>query len=137
MKIIIDRLKKNYVGFWRTYRWMIVVFIIALLCDAGSTIWFMLKDDPDIEEVNVSIAMVSDIFGPIVGPLIGALGKFCAAIFVAVYWRRAAFYLFMTGSILFFWAGWYNVWGVNMYSPRLLVWLGKFQPMRIIESLLK
>ena len=46
---IIDRLKRNYEGFWRSYRWLVVVFLLALLADAASTSYFMVQHGPDGE----------------------------------------------------------------------------------------
>ncbi len=123
VKQIGERLKRNWQGFWGRYWWLMVVFVAALGCDAASTMYFMLRDGGHQNEVHPAIWLSSAVLGPIWGPLLGWLGKAAAGIAVAVFWRGIALYLFVAGSILSFWAAWYNVWGANIYEPRLLRWV--------------
>jgi hypothetical protein len=119
---IIERWKRNWRGFWGRYWWLILVFVAALGCDAASTIYFMMRDGGHENEVHPAIWLSSAVFGPVLGPLLGWAGKAAAGIAVAVYWRRIAVYLFGVASILSFWAAWYNIWGVNIYIPRIFRW---------------
>ena len=121
-KRVITRFRDNYQGFWKAYRWFLTVFVVAILCDAASTIYFMTSSGPDFEE-HPAIRIVSMLFGPFVGPLIGAIAKILTGILVAIYCRRWAVHILLTVSILSFWAAWYNVWGQEMYVPRLIKWL--------------
>jgi hypothetical protein len=59
---IAEKFIKNYHDFWSDYRWFIVVFILSLICDAASTINFMLKDGAEIE-MHPVINFVSRICG--------------------------------------------------------------------------
>jgi hypothetical protein len=119
---ISERFIKNYQGFWRAYFWFIVVFLLALICDAASTIYFMLKDASKVE-MHPAVYFVSRIFGPVAGPLLGLFAKAAAGIFVAVYCRKFAVYIFLAAAIISFWAAWYNIWGINLNIPNILKWL--------------
>lgn len=116
------RLQGNLPGFWGSHRWFILVFAATVLCDAASTIYFMYHD-PGSEETHPAIALAAKILGPVVGPLLGALAKTLAGLVVAIYLRRYAAYLFVAGSLLSFWAAWYNVWGKFMYEPWFMKWI--------------
>jgi len=118
---LINRFRKNWCGFWKTYSWLIAVFIVALFCDAASTIHFMLRAGPEVE-MHPIIRCISRIMGPVVGPLAAATGKAITGIALAVYLRRFAAYLFVTASIISFWAAWYNIWGHKLYTPMILEW---------------
>lgn len=115
---VIKRFNENRQGFWRSCGWLIGVFIVALLCDAASTTYFMLQPHPG-EELHPAVNLVSDVFGPIGGPLIGFICKAVAGLTVAIYLRRWAAYVLFPASIIAFWAAWYNVWGVHSYCPKL------------------
>jgi hypothetical protein len=119
---IVLRFKRNAAGFWREYRLWIIVFAAAVLFDAASTMYFMLKAESSRDELHPAIRLASWLGGPILGPLFGAAGKIAAALAVAIYWQRIARYIFAVGSVLAFWAAWYNIWGVSIYVPRLLTW---------------
>lgn len=122
---IINRFKENRIGFWVSYRWLIGLFVIAVLCDAASTIYFMLEAGPEYADMEMHpfISFCSRIFGPVGGPLVGAAVKIAAAIPVAIYCRKIAVHIFVGTSFLFFWAGWYNIWGYDLYTPNILRWL--------------
>ena len=82
----------------------------------------MLKDGPDFE-LHIGFVFVSRLFGPIFGPLLGGIAKIVAGIIVSIYCRKFAPYILLAGSIISFWAAWYNIWGVNLYTPNILKWL--------------
>ncbi len=118
---LVTTFRENYRGFWKDYRWYIVVFVVSLLCDAGSTMYFMLREGPDAE-MHIVIRFLARAFGPIAGPLTGAVGKAVAGVLVGVYVRRFAGYIFVTASIISFWAAWYNMWGFRLYTPIIVYW---------------
>ena len=119
---LLEIYNENYRGFIREYRWFIAIFTIAILCDAASTIHFMLRIGPD-SEMHIIIRYLSKLLGSVAGPLAGAIGKISAGTIVAIYLRRFAIYIFVTASAISFWAAWYNMWGHKIYIPRILVWL--------------
>lgn len=121
---IVRRFRENSVGFFRAYRWFIAVFIISLLCDAVSTVRFMVRDGAD-GEFHFVIRMLAGFFGPVVGPFVGAAGKAVVGIGVAILLRRYAVYIFVAASLVSLWAGWYNEWGSGIYAPvifQFLLW---------------
>jgi hypothetical protein len=118
---LISRFRRNIPGFWKTYRWFIVVFVVALFCDAASTIHFMLRAGPEIE-IHPVIRFVSRMLGPVVGPLVAAVGKAFIGLVLAIYLRKFAAHLLITVSIISLWAGWYNIWGYKVYTPMILEW---------------
>ena len=118
---LLEILTENYRGFIREYRWFIAIFVVAILCDAASTIHFMLQTGPD-SEMHIIIRYLSKLLGSIAGPLAGAIGKILSGTIVAIYLRRFAIYIFVTASAISFWAAWYNMWGHRIYVPRILVW---------------
>jgi len=111
-----DRFIQNHTGFWYEHRWILAVFITAVFCDALSTIMFMNRLGIEAE-LHPIYYLVSKVFGPNIGPLLGAVGKTGAAIAVGIYCRKFAPYLFLAITIISFWAAWYNVWGINIYVP--------------------
>lgn len=113
---------RNYPGFWRSYRWLLLIFFAALLCDGLSTIYFMRRQGAEIE-VHPAIRLASTYLGTIAGPLLGVAGKAAAGLLVAIYWRRFAAYILLAAALLSFWAAWYNVWGAEIYIPRILYWI--------------
>ena len=120
VELVTGRFKRNWVGFCGRYWWLVLLFVVAVCCDGASTVRFMLRDGGVADEVHPGVAFAASLFGPIVGPILGALGKAVAGILVAVYCRRVAVYILGVGTVLSFWAAWYNIWGVDMYVPRLL-----------------
>jgi hypothetical protein len=44
---------------------------------------------------------------------------------LTIYLRRWAIYIFVAVIILYAWAAWYNIWGCDLYYPRLLDWLDR------------
>ncbi|MHC4659198.1 MAG: hypothetical protein ACYS83_08485 [Planctomycetota bacterium] len=119
---LITKFRENYCGFWKDYRWFIVIFVLAVCCDAATTIRVMLIRGPDVE-IHLVIRFVSEMLGPIAGPLVSAVGKAVAGILVCIYCRRWAAYILVTASIISFWAAWYNIWGFKVYTPLILKWI--------------
>jgi hypothetical protein len=105
---VLERFKKNCRGFWGAYHWLIILFVISLIADGGSTIYCMLRAGPEVE-LHPAIYIVARTLGPIAGPLCSVVAKTVAGIMVAVYCRRFAGYIFVAGAIISFWAAWYNV----------------------------
>ena len=118
---LVSKFRENYRGFWKDYRWFVVVFVISLFCDAASTMHFMLREGPDVE-MHIVIRFISQALGPVAGPLVGAVGKAVAGVIVGVFCRRFAAYIFVTASIISFWAAWYNMWGYQLYTPIIMEW---------------
>jgi hypothetical protein len=118
---LVSKFRENYRGFWKDYRWFVVVFVVSLFCDAASTMHFMLREGPDVE-MHIVIRFISRILGPVAGPLVGAVGKAVAGVIVGVFCRKFAAYIFITASVISFWAAWYNIWGHQLYTPIIMEW---------------
>lgn len=116
---IVERFRANWHGYLGRYRILLVLTIIAGTADMLSTIRFMLLYGPEYEG-HPAVRLFSIFFGPIFGPVIGKICQFAVIITVTVYLRRWAVYIFLTVIILYTWAAWYNIWGQNLYYPRLL-----------------
>ncbi|HUV63518.1 MAG TPA: hypothetical protein VMW24_06435 [Sedimentisphaerales bacterium] len=119
---IIERFRTNWSGYAHEYRLLLMLTVLVALADAASTVHFMLRAGPDAEG-HPAIRLVSAGFGPILGPIVGKLCQFAAVVALTVYLRRWAAHIFVAVIILYTWAAWYNVWGCELYCPRLLEWL--------------
>ena len=123
---VIERFRRNLPGFWAQYYWFIILFLIGLLCDAVSTIYFMLHTGKPDDEIHLVIRFAAKIFGPVIGPLLGFAGKALCGLIVCIYLRRWTIYILTPVTILSFWAAWYNIWGYKTnYIPnifRLIPW---------------
>ena len=108
---IVERFRVNWEGYIHECR----AFLIL-------TVYFMLRAGPDAEG-HPAIRLISAVFGPILGPILGKLCQFTAVVALTVYLRRWAAYIFVAVIVLYAWAAWYNVWGCDLYYPRLLDWL--------------
>ncbi len=116
---VVTRLHENWVGYVREYRIFLVLVVLASLADMASTIHFMLSASPQAE-FHPTVRFVSELFGPILGPVIGKAIQFTVIIVVTVFLRRWAIFIFIPVIILYSWAAWYNIWGYQLYYPRLL-----------------
>jgi len=116
---IIERLRMNWRGYLQQYWIFLVLTILAAAADMFSTIRFMLLEGPEAEG-HPAVRLISIVFGPIFGPVIGKICQFAVIISVTVYLRRWAVYIFVIVIILYTWAAWYNIWGQYVYYPRLL-----------------
>jgi hypothetical protein len=119
---IVERFRTNWEGYIREFRVFLILTALAAVADATSTVYFMLQAGPDAEG-HPAIRMISAVFGPILGPIIGKLCQLTVVVALTIYLRRWAIYIFVAVIILYAWAAWYNVWGCDLYYPRLLDWL--------------
>ena len=110
----LTRFKTNSLGFWNSYRLYFTIFIIALLCDTASTMYFMTKLGTHAE-LHPLIRLFSEMAGPIMGPVLGAVGKTWACIAVTLYLRKYAVHILVSASAIYVWAAWYNITGVYFY----------------------
>lgn len=117
---IVARYRLNASGFYKEYRWLFAAFVIALLCDAASTSYFISMDGWE-EELHPLFQLLARFCGPVIGPLLGAILKAITGYTIAVYWRRYATVLFVAPTLISLWAAWYNVWGINLYVPNFLM----------------
>ena len=82
-----------------------------------------MQQDGANAEVRPAVQLASRILGTIAGPLLGVVAKAAAGLVVAIYWRRFAPYILLAVAALSFWAAWYNIWGADVYTPRILYWI--------------
>jgi hypothetical protein len=117
-----SKLHTNYYNFYADFRWLILIFILAMFCDALSTINFLTQGT--FRELNPLWRFFSSVkmFGPLIGPLITAFVRVAVGLLVAVYYRKFASIILITASILGFWAAWYNIWGFKIYTPAVQSW---------------
>lgn len=116
---VATRFRENWRGYVRQYWFLLVLAVLASLADMASTIWLMRIHGPDVEG-HPAVRSFGYLFGPVVGPILGKAVQFFVLIGLTVFLRRLALYIFVTIIILYFWAGWYNVWGHDLYYPRVL-----------------
>lgn len=116
------RFAKNLPGFWRRYKWFLLLFGLAVLADSLSTSYFLLTDEYyEKEEAHVAIDLAVRYVGPIGGPILALVGKLAGGVLVGLYLGRWTPYVLTTAAFLSFWAAWYNVWGCQAdYYPLLL-----------------
>jgi hypothetical protein len=107
------RLKLNCRGFWHTYRIAILIFTLALIADGLSTVYFMSYLGVSAE-IHPVVRFASVIFGPVAGPMVGALWKWAVCLYLAIYCRKFAYSIFLSTSIVYIFAAWYNIWGVYL-----------------------
>jgi hypothetical protein len=119
---IVERFHMNWEGYIQEFRIFLILTMLAALADAASTVYFMLRAGPDAEG-HPAIRLVSTVFGPILGPIVGKLFQLTVVVALTIYLRRWAVYIFVAVIVLYAWAAWYNVWGCDLYYPRLLDWL--------------
>jgi len=119
---IVERFRTNWRGYVREYRVFLILTVLAALADAASTVYFMLRAGSDAEG-HPAIRVVAAVMGPVLGPIIGKLCQFIVVVALTVYLRRWAACIFVAVIVLYTWAAWYNVWGCDLYYPRLLEWL--------------
>ncbi len=107
---VIQRFRRNWEGFWNTYRWYFYLFTLGIFCDALSTMYFMHREGADAE-LHPIYRLAAYSFGYTLGPLLGFFSKLIGGMVVCVYLRRWAVVIFLLVSVISFWACWYNVWG--------------------------
>ena len=74
---VLDRFERNRIGFWAAHKYVIVICLVALLCDALSTTYFMICRESD-DELHPVVDLMAELLGPVFGPLIGFVGKAAA-----------------------------------------------------------
>lgn len=121
---IVELFRTNWHGYVREYRVFLILTVVAALADAASTVYFMLRAGADAEG-HPAVRLVAAVFGPILGPIVGKLCQFIVVVALTVYLRRWAAYIFVAVIVLYGWAAWYNMWGCELYYPRLLDWLDR------------
>ena len=114
-----NRLRWNARDYFNELSYFLIVFSIAATLDLITTIHFMLKDGT-ATELHPAIRIVAWILGPIWGPIFGKVCQFLAALVVTAYFRSYARIILVVATFLYAWAAWYNVWGKNLYVPRLM-----------------
>lgn len=119
---VVKRYRENWRGYVRRFGVLLAVTLLAALADAASTIYFMLVEGPEAES-HPAVRFMASILGPVLGPLLGKACQFFVVIGLTVYLRRHALYIFVAVIILYTWAAWFNIWGRDLYYPRLLHWL--------------
>ncbi len=119
---VFERFKHNCRGFMQSRCYVIAFCLTGLLCDALSTVHFMTQR-PMMGELHPVVDLAAQYLGPVVGPLVGFAGKAVAGFCVAVFWRRWSRHILIAVGILSLWAGWYNVWGYEMYTPNFLKYI--------------
>jgi hypothetical protein len=115
---VTDRWQSNLVGYFQEYRTSILLVLLAATADMVTTVRFMLASGVE-QELHPAIRMAAVALGPILGPVLGKLGQLLAIFIVTVYCRSFARYIFVTVTLIYLWAAWYNVWGKHMYRPLL------------------
>ena len=112
-----DRLPIRSVRFAATHKDMLLFFVLAVSCDAASTVHFMQYIGPDAES-HLMVRFAAQTLGIYWGPLMTIPGKLLGALFLgATLGDRARWALLIAGAISI-WAAWYNVWGMYiLWSP--------------------
>ncbi len=113
------RFRENWHGFVRAYWVFLLLALLASLADTASTVYFMRHTGPQAE-LHPTVRWVSELTGPVLGPILGKGIQFAVLIALTVFLRRRAIFIFIPIIILYTWAAWYNIWGYELYYPRLL-----------------
>lgn len=114
-----QRLRANWPGYVQEFWILLVLVLLASVADAGSTIYFMQYAGPDAEW-HPTVRLVSYLFGPFFGPILGKTFQIIVLVVVTVFLRRHAIFIFIPAIILYGWAAWYNLWGYQVYRAPLL-----------------
>lgn len=93
------------------HRYLILVYIAALLFDTLSTIYFMNRLGIDLE-LHPLVRCAAYNYGPVLGPFLSAfLFKLLAGVFLILYLKRYAHYFLKAAIVTAVLAGVYNFWG--------------------------
>ncbi|MBI3415074.1 MAG: hypothetical protein HY043_07110 [Verrucomicrobia bacterium] len=120
---LVTHWRRNATGFFSAHRGRLGLLLLAACADGASTIAFMSRSGVEMESHPV-IRLVAFAIGPIAGAVVGKICQLITAVVVAIYFRRWAGILLATLALLYLWAAWFNFWGQNFYTPRILHWLG-------------
>ncbi len=105
---VAGQLRANWNGYLARYWLLLILLALAAIADMLSTVFFMIIDGPEVEGHPI-IRLLSIALGPVLGPVVGKLCQFAAAVVLTVYLRRWAIYIFVTVIILYAWAAVYNI----------------------------
>ncbi len=101
--LIKTRYMENSIGFIYNHRIYIVLFIVAGILDAISTIYFMNKVGPEYE-VNTLIRTLVLDYGIVIGTIIGKAFQIVIGILTLVYLKQYAKYIFTLAIVLYVFA---------------------------------
>jgi hypothetical protein len=116
------KIKHCCLRFCFRYRWLTVIFLIALILDTVTTVSFMTEGGPQ-EEYNPVVRMLSENYGIVAGPILGAIYKLSAAIILTFIWEKYARYVLAAACITYSWAAFYNLYASDLYTKGLVGWL--------------
>lgn len=119
VEFYVIRLRRNYPGYFHEFYLYVIAAVVAAASDFVSTWNFMLESGAE-EELHPLIRLVSLFAGPFLGPLIGKLCQLLALGFLTVCFRPAARIMFVSTTIGYLYAAWYNTWGKDLYTPLFL-----------------
>lgn len=101
---------------------LFVLFIIALFFDAFATSLFMLHNGWQFE-IHPIVRWGAAAWGPIYGPVFGAVIKILGGLFLAFLHRRASCYVLLLTAVISILAGFYNIiaytFTMNSFLPHL------------------
>jgi len=109
---VAEKFRRNYQGFWYTFRWFIIIFVIAQLGDALSTCYFMGKIGWQYE-FHPMIKHAARICGTIWGPMLSFAFKVVSGVAVAIYLRKYARVIFLATASTAAFAAFYNIWSTS------------------------
>ncbi len=110
------RFRANVPGFFREF-WPYILFAsIAVFLDFLST-WHFMAPGNIGDELHPVIRSISYVFGPFFGPLIGKLGQVACLLWFTITYRPFARITFIPVSVIYLYAAWFNVWGIDLYTP--------------------
>jgi hypothetical protein len=119
---LLFRLRTNANGFLKDLRYFLFSLVLAAAADAVTTIAIMMREGTEAE-LHPAVRLVSSFLGPIAGPILGKLCQLAAAVLVTLCFRRYAKVILVVVTFLYAWAAWYNLWGQDLYVPRVVKWL--------------
>jgi hypothetical protein len=112
MHPVSERFHQNYQGFGSTFRWFILIFVIAQFSDALSTCYFMNKIGWQYE-FHPLVRHSARIFGTTWGPMLSFVFKASSGVVVAIYLRKYARLIFLGTASTASLAAFYNVWSTS------------------------
>ena len=104
-------LGQNYDGYWIAIRPYFLFFLAAVMCDAGSTTYFMLNYNltPNAE-LHPLFQLFMWSYGPVIGPFVGAYTKAISALVITLYSCLLAKVVLVLATLISMLAAWYNIW---------------------------
>ena len=120
---VATQFRSNLRGFWSVHFWLILLFVVAVLADCASTIFFMLRDGYE-SELHPVFRLAAAHFGCVVGPLLGAGMKIVLGLLVCIYLRKVAPMILLATAMISVWAATHNLGGVDTrYFVRLVAFI--------------